>query len=266
MSTPASIRTRTSTSSLTSTRTRTLTLMVALLIGGVVRQSVAEDSAPLLQYGGMRLALAQGQDEARVALVDVGAIPHFFGVGAMAGLGGEITVLDSEAFVTVRGDVGNLEAVDPNSASATLLVGQSIDEWSEVVLEEDVLPGDFDGAVREAAEANGLDPAVPFVFVVEGEVTDARLHVIHGACPVHARMNKLEIPAEQAPYELDVARLQGTVVGVYAEDAVGKLTHPATSTHAHIIFVDPETGATLTAHLEKRGLAPGALVKVPRKK
>ncbi|MCB9464207.1 MAG: acetolactate decarboxylase [Candidatus Eisenbacteria bacterium] len=235
-----------------------------LALAFLVVPSLADSPPPLIQYGGMRLALAQGQNEARISLSDAVAIEHFFGVGAMAGLEGEITILDSHAFATTYGDRGSLVAADPSGVSATILVGQSVAAWSETVLEASVSPAKFDQTIREAAQASGLDPATPFAFVIEGDVTDVRLHVIHGACPVHARMNKLEIPADQAPYELEVDRISGTVVGIYAEDAVGKLTHPATSTHAHLIFVDSESGEQLTAHLEKVGIAEGARIRVPR--
>jgi hypothetical protein len=68
------------------------------------------------------------------------------------------------------------------------------------------------------------------VFTVEGDFSRVRLHVINGACPMHARLKKITLSKEQRPFEAELERVSGTLVGVYAKDAVGKLTHPATST------------------------------------
>ncbi|MEZ6061883.1 MAG: hypothetical protein R3C19_16180 [Planctomycetaceae bacterium] len=51
--------------------------------------------------------------------------------------------------------------------------------------------------------------------------------------------------------------------GIYAADSVGKLTHPATSTHTHVIYTDPKTGIRVTGHVEQIGLAKGAVLKIP---
>jgi hypothetical protein len=152
--------------------------------------------------------------------------------------------------------------MQPAGMKATLLVGQSIETWTSVTLSEAVPHDRFDEAIATAASKAGVDVTGPFVFTIEGQFTDVRLHVINGACPVHARMKKLELAQDERPYELEAETLAGTVVGVYAADSVGKLTHPATSTHAHIIYVDHETGERVTGHLEQVGLAPGAVLKL----
>lgn len=51
--------------------------------------------------------------------------------------------------------------------------------------------------------------------------------------------------------------------GVYASDAVGELTHPATSTHVHLIFEDDASGKEATGHVEQVGPAKGAVLKLP---
>jgi hypothetical protein len=50
---------------------------------------------------------------------------------------------------------------------------------------------------------------------------------------------------------------------VYAEGSVGQLTLPATSTHGHLVYKDPASGRKVTGHLERFGLAPGAVLKLP---
>ena len=55
----------------------------------------------------------------------------------------------------------------------------------------------------------------------------------------------------------------GTLVGLHAVDAEGALTHPGTSTHAHLVWRDDASGNRLTGHVERAGLAPDAVVKLP---
>jgi len=66
-------------------------------------------------------------------------------------------------------------------------------------------------------------------FKLQGKIKNIRLDVLNGACPVHARMNKLKLPAEKTPYKGNFKELSVTIVGIYAKDSVGKLTHPDTS-------------------------------------
>lgn len=238
-------------------------VLSALALSAAVGVARADSPLPLVQYGTMRQALAEGESQARARLADLMERPHFFAVGALTDLNGEVTILDSAPFATTIGPDGALEHLDAAGQAVTLLVGQSVPSWTGVRLDEDTAPDRFDAAIRDAAVGQGVDVSTPFMFVIEGELTDVRLHVIHGACPLHARMNAIELPEDQRPYEATRAHISGTVVGLYAADAVGKLTHPGTDTHAHIIYVDDESGQRVTAHVERAGIAKGAIVRVP---
>ena len=99
--------------------------------------------------------------------------------------------------------------------------------------------------------------------MVEGDFGDARIHVINGACPVHARIKNTTVSKDKQPYEASLASVAGRLVGVYAKDAVGDLTQPATSVHAHLVFRDEESGDLLTAHTEQIGLRAGAVLSFP---
>ena len=56
-------------------------------------------------------------------------------------------------------------------------------------------------------------------------------------------------------------RLNGILVGVFAKNAEGELTHPDTSTHTHVVFNEPTSDARVTAHVEQtesRSRAPSS--------
>jgi alpha-acetolactate decarboxylase len=217
----------------------------------------------LVQYGTMREAIGQQKSEGRVELSTLTSRPHFYGIAALENLEGEITIFDSTPTVTTVGDQRVLAPLDAPALRATLLAGAYVPSWRERTLDSATPADRLDRVVRDAAAAAGVDTAKPFVFAAEGEFTDVRLHVINGACPMHARMRGVALPEEMQPFEAEFAALHGKLVGIYAEDAAGKLTHPDTSTHIHLIYTDESTGQTVTGHVERIGLAAGAIVKLP---
>lgn len=235
----------------------------ALALGALSVLAAESWDGTLVQYGTMHEAIGQQQHQGRVALHTLVERPHFFGVAALEELKGEITVFDSDAIVTGVAADGNLEPMGGEDLQATLLIGAYVPAWSEYRVESAVPAAGFDAMVRDAALRSGVDVSKPFVFTVEGEFSDVRMHVINGACPMHARMKKIEIPKEQTPFEGEYRTIRGRLVGVYASDAVGRLTHPATSTHVHLIFDDGTSGVKSTGHVEQAGLATGAVLKLP---
>lgn len=238
-------------------------LTLAVLTLAACRPSPPAAAPQLVRYGSLHEAVAQHHDQGRVELTGVLARPHFYGIGAVAGLQGEITVDDSTAVVTAVGADRHPEPVSPVGLQATLLAGASVAAWTDLTLDDDVPADRLDDTVAAAADGNRLDRAEPFVFLLDGRLTDLRLHVLNGACPVHARMQKITLDEAVRPFELETESLVGTVVGLYAEGAVGELTHPATSVHAHLVFDDPATGRRITAHLERFGLAAGTVLRLP---
>lgn len=220
----------------------------------------------LVQYGSMHEAIGQRQDEGRVQIRTLLEQPHFFGVAALEKLGGEITILDGRPTLT-RVDGKSLSSADESTAldsRATLLVGAYVPSWVERKVASDVGADEFDSFVADAAVAAGIELAEPYPFVLEGTFRNLRLHVINGACPMHARLRKLELPRGQRPFEANYDSIGGTIVGIYAKDAVGAITHPATSTHLHLLFKDPRSGKLVTGHVEQAGVLQGAVLRLPK--
>jgi hypothetical protein len=231
--------------------------------------SAEEGKAPMrdaiVQFGKMHEAIGQQRHEGRVRPGELVERPHFFAVAALAGLQGEVTIFDGAVTVTTVDQRGQARPAQgaAGEMQATLLAGAYVDRWQSQTVPKDVAAEAFDDYIAELAAKAGLNLDEPFVFTVEGEFTDVRLHVINGACPVHARMKKIQLPPELRPFEREMAGVRGKVVGVFAKDAVGDLTHPATSTHVHLLYKDPDTGKLVTAHLEQLGMKQGSVVRLP---
>jgi alpha-acetolactate decarboxylase len=209
-------------------------------------------------WGTLRETLRDGHVEGRVAVADV-ARPGMYGVGALAGLRGEITILDGTVWVSEGTADGTVTTrATPSTAVATVLFAAQVGEWRDVAVDDDVDPSELDAFVAAQARAAGLDTAQPFPFLVEGGLRHLGMHVIAGECPIRARMVGKE---ESTAYERHFDRVDGRLVGIYAPDSSGVLCHMGSKTHVHALI---EQDGGVTGHAESVGLARGSVLKLPR--
>lgn len=236
-----------------------LLLPAAVLLSG----GCASHRAQVRQYGRMHDVLSGGAAKAtgQVQLAAVLDRPHAYGVGALAGLEGEITVYDGKVWLARVKD-GALHVDEPTAhpaESAALLTVAYVEAWSEVVIDRALAGEELEAFIAAQARRAGVDTRSPFPFLILGDTTDLQLHVIHGECPMRPGVRLTE---ETQPWRR--TREQPTpakVVGVYAADSVGDLTHPGTAIHAHVLF--EEEDATVTGHVERLAVAEGAVLKLP---
>ena len=187
---------------------------------------------------------------------------QLWAVGAVERLTGEITVLGGQVYVTtVTPDRGLITSQSERDAKATLFVAAYVPAWVEFEIDRRVPPDEFERFIERVAAGAGIDTNKPFPFSVTGKLIDLEFHVINGACPMHARQHGLSLPDDVAPVRKRYDEVDATVFGIFAKDAVGNLTHPATKTHAHVVTRDGKQ--TVTGHIERSGLAQGAILRLP---
>ena len=151
----------------------------------------------LVQYGEMHKVIGQQQHQPRVRLSELTEKPNFYGVGALAGLKGEISVIDSRATVSMVNSNHAIEALgsEGTGPEATMLIGAYIKEWIEIPITEQLSDSDLDSLIKRRLRSLRGGPMEPTMFRVVGEFSNIDMHVINGACPVHARVRKLTLPA-----------------------------------------------------------------------
>ena len=225
----------------------------------------AMNDQAIMQYGKLREVVGGKQHHGRVSFAELTQKPHVFAVGALEGLRGEVTILDGEVVATEGISSTELRPrkLSPDSKAA-LLVGKQVAEWTEHKIDKVVQPEAFESFLEQLARSEGYDTSKPFLFTVAGQLIHAHAHVIRGACPVHAKRNGIELPETERPFEKTYEVLHGTLVGVFAKDSVGNLTHPDMLTHTHVVYSDPETQAQVTGHIERVGLSAGSVVRLPK--
>lgn len=217
-----------------------------------------------VQYGKMHEVIGQQQHQGRVKFAKVVKQPHFYGVGALESLGGEATIFDGKVTLTQVKPDGKLQTLKLTpQTQAALLVGGYVTDWSKHPLQQAVTSDGLNSLLEEDARDAGVNVKAPFLFVIEGDFQNVEFHVINGACPIRARMRKETLPADKRPFEADLPKVSGKLVGVFAKDAAGNITHPDTSMHMHLLFKDAKTGKMRTGHVEKLTVAPGATLLLP---
>lgn len=183
-------------------------------------------------WGTMREALRLGRSEARVSL-DGLAADGAIGVGALAGLAGEVTIVDGRVLISTAG-AGDRSCVlreAPGGAAATLLVRAEVDHWQERSLPDCASYDALEAAIAAALRANGFDAATPTPVRVRGRASRVAFHVIDGACPIAD-------PDGPAPWRFDGAIDDVELVGFYVEGAAGRYTHHTRSSHLHVVAAD----------------------------
>jgi acetolactate decarboxylase len=209
------------------------------------------------QYGAMREVLREGRTQPRIALQDVTRESGAIAVGALAGLGGEITIVNGETWVA-RSTGGGVEVTGPNTSlddQATLLTASHVASWIDVPLPAGGEGRRLEEMVAEVATEHGIDATKPFPFIIDGQFIELDIHVIAGSCPIAN-------PNGEPPWRYAASTpIEGLLVGFHARDQAGVMTHHGSNVHFHALIGDQDE--IVTGHVDRVVVAPGAVLRLP---
>jgi acetolactate decarboxylase len=230
--------------------------MIRFLILGVSLCGCAGSHDLVEQYGGMRDVLRLGNTQSRISFAEMRQQPHAIGVGALTELQGEITIFDGQIFVatTPDGISASTTSGDTNLGSATLMTLAHVEKWHHDSL-PDSLP--LEQAIEKVALSRGIDSERPFPFIIEGVASSYELHVINGFCPIATP----DLAPEDQPWRAQGESTALKVIGFFARDQHGVMTHHGSNLHIHAIIGDGDE--TISGHLDAVQMAPGSVLSVP---
>ncbi|WP_394330741.1 acetolactate decarboxylase [Cesiribacter andamanensis] len=199
----------------------------------------------------------KGDLSSRIHLQELAGKKNLYALGAVAGLKGEILILNGQPFVS-RIEDNKLHLSQDFSDSASLLVWAQVENWQQIPIPDSVRHyAQLEHFIAAAAKAQGIDLNSPFPFMLEGPPASARWHVI----------NWPEGEQEHSHAKHKASGLQGVVekqslefLGFYSNQHHGVFTHHSTNIHLHVKTSDN----TVAAHLDELEAAPGMLLKLPR--
>jgi acetolactate decarboxylase len=156
---------------------RTTVLLSALLAACATVTIPAVREGLVEHYGSQKTIFDTGKAEGRVPLAAMSGANGAFGVGAAAGLDGEITVYEGKPFVTkVRGSGFTMD--HGHGHAAIFAVWTKNTQWRDEPLPESVKTYlDLQRHVKARAAAAGIDMTKPFPFLLTGTPAELKWHI-----------------------------------------------------------------------------------------
>jgi len=220
-----------------------------------VRTATGDDVAV---YGVLKEIMLKADYASKVQLADVAVADAGFGVGAIEGLRGEITIAQDRAWLSYPegDDAVRSVKLETNEEQAALLVFTRVTSWLDTELTNDVDFDTLDASLVQAMADLELDPEIARPFTIEGKVARIDWHVIDGS----------QLPDGMATHaDHQNASVKGTLknadvqlVGFRSTQHQGVFTHSGQTLHIHVIH--PESG--LSAHVDSLEIETGTVLRL----
>jgi hypothetical protein len=222
------------------------------------RPGVSAPSTPDVRvFGALRAIMHEGRTGAQVGIAQATSTPHAYGVGALSGLRGEITIIDGLPWLAFPDGGGGIrvQSGEADGETAALLAVANVNAWREIVIGKDIVPNELDERIEERLAANGLDIEKPIPIMVEGHCFDVSWHVLAGGAPgasheAHMRAAVTGVLREGG----------GTLVGFFSKHHEGVMTHMGQRTHLHVMTSDH----AVMGHVDRAGIRAGSRLLLPR--
>jgi len=235
---------------------RLLTLLAALCAPAAAIAQPAVQS-----HGNFKQLAHTGDASAKVVLRDLPSAKGAYAVGALAGLRGEVMMVDGRLLVS-RGHSqdGRTEAPAADDA-ATLLALSRVEAWHEVPVPADMKQAELEAFVLREAVRRGLAADAAFPFLLRGRFAQLTWHVITGpAAGGHGGHGGAHAPAHASNRVFEERDAQGIVVGFHSGRALeGVITHPGERFHLHYATGD----LSRAGHVDDYTVRAGSVLSLP---
>lgn len=128
-------------------------------------------------FGSQKTIFVTGKAEGVVPLTAMSGANAAYGVGAYAGLDGEITVFEGKPYVTqVRGNSYTMD--NSQNGTAVFAAWTKNRQWRDEPLPAEVKTYlELQRFVKARAEAAGINTGLPFPFLLTGSPTELKWHI-----------------------------------------------------------------------------------------
>lgn len=207
--------------------------------------------------GALKNIMHKGDLSAHAKLSEFAAVDHLWALGAVAGLKGEVLILDGAPYVSsVNGAA--LEVDTTFGKSATLLVYAEVEAWNASPIPASVKNDQqLQDYLSKAASEAGIATDAPFPFRITGTAAAFDWHVI----------NWPEGDTEHSHEKHITSGLHGTkrdqeveILGFYSNRHHAIFTHHTTNLHMHVKTADNQ----LCGHVDGLELGQGMVLYLPK--
>jgi acetolactate decarboxylase len=224
----------------------------------------------LVEYAGSQKTIFDsGKAAQTLTVAAMAATPDSFGVGAVAGLDGEITVYQGKSYVTkVRGKDYTMDHGHEHGAVFAVWTQQS--KWRE-----EPVPAEVKGYrqlqdfVKARAVAAGIDVSKPFPFQLAGTPAEVKWHInvdLTEGKPIDSQLfakSKANYIAKNQPMDIIgfySEKHPGVFISAYAP-AIPKESGLKNAIHIHLVSRDGKAAG----HIDNITLAPGMVLRLPQR-
>lgn len=222
------------------------------------RERAATSSVARVRWiGAMHKAVHEGDRGGKIAISSLLSAPHLYAIGPVAGLRGEITVIDGEPSIAVVGP--QRPAASKGDAEAAFLAWAYVPEWTLVAIDPSVRTREqLEVFVLNAAQTAGLPADKPLVFRIEGKAQSLALHVIW-----HEPGDDLGKAAhDKAKVPIAVENADMSIIGFWSAAHMGIFTPMVSPFHMHARTAD----GRISGHIDDVQLAPGSELLLPTRR
>ncbi len=195
--------------------------------------------------GSMKKVMREGNLEAHIHL-DTLEKKNLFGLGPVAGLQGELMVLDGKVYQSSR--KGNqLSNNMDTSAKAAFFVYSYVKEWKNIEAKASMENlAELEKWIEATAIANGFDLEKPFAFQIETIAINAPFHIIHWEEGTEHTFDN----HKQFAYKGEWRNKPLKLLGFYSRHHKSLFTHHSSNLHIHLLEGESET----VGHLDEIGV------------
>ncbi len=206
--------------------------------------------------GALKNMMHKGDISAKVNLKEFENIEHFYALGAIENLKGEIQIFDSKSFNTAVID-STLNFDNSFNKKATLLVYASVNKWKSINIPDNIVTYEqLESYIGQTAKNNKIKIDEPFPFLLEGTPKLLDWHVINWKDGDMEHSHEKHI---SSGLNGTINNKQVKILGFYSDSHHAIFTHHTTNMHIHVKTVDNE----LAGHVDGLTLEKGMILKLP---
>ncbi len=218
------------------------TLMITALVVMSCQSDQKKTSNTEVNHSGALRMIMSGNISSTISLDSLSNKEHFYALGAMENLKGEIQIFDSKpSNSSVVNDA--IKINDSYNVNASLLVYTQVEEWNTFQVNKALTKSELEAKIFELAQANNVDTEKPFPFLIEGTVSSLDWHVINwkDGDMIHSHKKHKESGLNGTLSNSEVL-----ILGFYSTKHKSIFTHHTTNMHMHFKTIDN----SLAGHLD----------------
>ncbi len=156
---------------------------------------------------------------------------HLYGLGPVAGLKGELVIIDGKIYSTYK-EGSKLVSQQNKTSLAAMLVYSKVEKWKEFSGPFAVKNyAELEDLVKQTAQKNGYDIEKPFAFKVKSSPSKTSYHVIDWKPGTEHTMDN----HKQFAYAGALPNEPVILLGFYSTHHKSIFTHHTTNMHVHIL-------------------------------